>query len=292
MRDVSRSYRSRFAPTPSGDLHLGGARTALWAHRRARALGGQFVMRVEDLDRPRTVPGAEERILADLRSLGVEWDEGPDVGGPSAPYRQSERTPIYEATLRDLAAREVAFPCFCSRAEVARASQAPHGPNDDGPRYPGTCRDLSTAQRDERARTRQASWRFRVPDGDAAIVNFVDHLAGPQSQDVATMTGDFVLRRSDGIFAYQLAVVVDDIAMAISEVVRGEDLLSSVGRQTLLFRALDASVPQFCHLPLLLGEDGTRLSKRHGSIAAREHAVSIGWDALAAQLLAPLPPVV
>lgn len=286
------TYRGRFAPTPSGDLHLGGARTALWAFHRARSSGGRFVMRVEDLDRPRAVPGAEQRILEDLRALGVDWDEGPDVGGPDAPYRQSERTAIYEAKLQELVALGLAFPCYCSRAEVARASQAPHGPNDDGPRYPGTCRALDTAQQSERARTRQPSWRFRVPAGDAAIVNFVDHLAGAQQQDVAATIGDFVLRRSDGIFAYQLAVVVDDIAMAITEVVRGEDLLSSVGRQVLLFRAWGAAVPRFCHLPLVLGPDGARLSKRHGSIAAREHAASIGFAALAAQLLAALPPVV
>lgn len=248
-------------------------------------------MRVEDLDRPRAVPGAEQRILDDLRALGVHWDEGPEVGGPDAPYRQSERTTIYEAKLQELVALGLAFPCYCSRAEVARASQAPHGPSDEGPRYPGTCRELSTAQQSERARTRQASWRFRVPTGDAAIVNFVDHLAGAQEQDVAATIGDFVLRRSDGIFAYQLAVVVDDIAMRITEIVRGEDLLSSVGRQVLLFRAWGATVPGFCHLPLVLGPDGTRLSKRHGSIAAREHAATVDFAALAARLLAELPPV-
>ena len=132
------TYRGRFAPTPSGDLHLGGARTALVAHAMARQAGGRFVLRVEDLDRPRAVPGAEERILEDLRALGVTWDEGPHVGGPDAPYRQSERTALYEARLEELKRAHLAFPCFCSRAEVARASHAPHGPADDGPRYPGT----------------------------------------------------------------------------------------------------------------------------------------------------------
>lgn len=283
------SYRGRFAPTPSGDLHLGGARTALVAHLLARRAGGGFVLRVEDLDRPRAVPGAEERILADLRALGVDWDEGPDVGGPHAPYRQSERTALYEARLEELRRAGLAFPCFCSRAEVARASQAPHGPSDDGPRYPGTCRALSEAQQSERARTRQPSWRFRVPEGAAAIVKVVDQIAAPFEEDVAATVGDFVLRRSDGIFAYQLAVVVDDVAMQITDVVRGADLLSSAARQILLFKALGAVPPRFAHVPLVLGPDGTRLSKRHGSIAAREHAATLGFPALRAQLLGSLP---
>ena len=246
-------------------------------------------MRVEDLDRPRAVPGAEERILADLRALGVDWDEGPDVGGPHTPYRQSERTSLYEAKLAELRALELAFACYCSRAEVAQAAVAPHGPFDDGPRYPGTCRNLSSLQRSERQRSRQPSWRFAVPQGAAAVVNFIDQCSGRHEEDVGTTVGDFVLRRSDGIFAYQLAVVVDDIAMQITDVVRGADLLSSVGRQTLLFAALGHTPPTWTHLPLMLGPDGARLGKRHGSIAVREHAAYLGFPALAAQLLDSLP---
>lgn len=258
--------RGRFAPTPSGDLHLGGARTALCAWLAARAGGGALVLRVEDLDRPRAVPGAEARILEDLRALGLDWDEGPDLGGPHAPYRQSERTARYAEAAARLEAEGRAFPCFCSRAEVARAAQAPHGPGDDGPRYPGTCRDLSSAQIAERARTRRPSLRFRVEPEEVA---WLDGVHGPRRDDPSRTVGDFVLRRSDGIYAYQLAVVVDDGHMAVTDVVRGDDLLSSTARQILLFRALGLPVPRFAHVPLVLGPDGARLSKRHGAIAAR-----------------------
>jgi glutamyl-tRNA synthetase len=227
-----------------------------WLHARAR--GGAFVMRVEDLDGPRTIAGAEARILADLRWLGLDWDEGP--------YRQSERRELYDAAVARLLAEGRAFPCFCSRAEVARAALAPHGPADDGPRYPGTCRNLDSAQIAERARTRRPSVRLRV---EPELVEWVDGVHGAQHEEVSASVGDFVLRRADQIPAYQLAVVVDDAAMQVSDVVRGDDLLSSTARQLLLYRALGLAAPRFAHLPLVLGPDGARLSKRHGAIGVR-----------------------
>jgi glutamyl-tRNA synthetase len=258
--------RGRFAPTPSGDLHLGGARTALCAWLQVRAAGGTFVLRVEDLDRPRAVPGAEARILEDLRWLGLDWDEGPDRSGPHAPYRQSERTARYQAALERLREAGRAFPCFCSRADVERASQAPHGPSDEGPRYPGTCRGRPAASPVGPAPTRPPSFRLRV---DEAPVRWVDGIHGGREEQVDTTVGDFVLRRSGGIFAYQLAVVVDDAAMEITHVLRGDDLLSSTARQLVLYEALGLRPPTFAHVPLVLGPDGTRLSKRHGAIAVR-----------------------
>ncbi len=219
-------------------------------------------MRVEDLDGPRVRPGAERRILADLRWLGLDWEEGPDVGGPAESYRQSERSDRYAQALSRLRAAGVAYPCFCSRAEIQAAAQAPHGPGEEGPRYPGTCRDLPAAEAERRTQGRAPAWRFRVP---AAEVEFCDGVHGPQRRDVGAEVGDFVIARADGVPAYQLAVVVDDAAMGVTDVVRGDDLLSSTARQLLLYRALGLAEPRFAHVPLVLGEDGTRLSKRHGA---------------------------
>ena len=242
--------RGRYAPSPTGAMHLGNARTALLAWLDARAAGGAFVMRVEDLDRARIVAGAEERLLADLRWLGLDWDEGPDIaggGGPFAPYRQSERTPLYDDAVERLLAAGAAFPCACSRADVARAATAPHATDDDEPRYPGTCRRLAA---DEVAARAAAS-------GRKPSVRFASDAA---SADPAV--DDFVLRRADGVAAYQLAVVVDDIAMRITRVVRGDDLLRSTPRQLALYRALGAPPPAFVHVPLVLSPGGERLAKR------------------------------
>jgi len=259
-------YRGRYAPSPTGPLHLGNARTALLSWLAARARGGSYVMRVEDLDGPRVRPGLEVRILDELRWLGLDWDEGPDVGGPRAPYRQSERGGLYAAALGRLRKAGVAYPCFCSRAEVARASQAPHA-SDEGPRYPGTCRELTAADRMERERHRRPAWRLRVDEG---LVRFEDGLYGPQAVDVASTVGDFVVARADGTPAYQLAVAVDDAAMGITEVVRGEDLLASTARQLLVYRALGLPAPGFAHVPLVVGPDGERLAKRHGALSLGE----------------------
>jgi glutamyl-tRNA synthetase len=234
-------------------MHLGNARTALLAWLDARARGGAFVMRVEDLDQARVVAGAEARLLDELRWLAIDWDEGPDVGGPYAPYRQSERVDRYDAAVAALVAAGRAFPCACSRADVARAASAPHGEGEDGPRYPGTCRGLPAREVEARAAAhgRGAAIRF-AGDGGAADID------------------DFVLRRADGVAAYQLAVVVDDIAMAITRVVRGDDLATSTPRQQALYRALGAAPPAFAHVPLVLAPGGERLAKRTRPVSIGE----------------------
>jgi glutamyl-tRNA synthetase len=198
-------------------------------------------------------------MLYDLRWLGLDWDEGPDIGGPYAPYTQSERQEIYTHYLQLLADKGLVYPCYCSRAEIARVASAPHG--DEGPRYPGTCRHLTQAQRREHENNnRHPSLRFQVDD--ERNVSFTDLLFGPVEQQVQQAIGDFIVCRSDGIFAYQFAVVVDDSLMRINQVVRGADLLQSTARQILLYEALGFPVPTFAHVPLLLDEHGKRFSKR------------------------------
>jgi glutamyl-tRNA synthetase len=221
--------RGRFAPSPTGPLHLGNARTALLSWLAARARGGRYAMRVEDLDGPRVRPGLEAAILAELRWLGLDWDEGPDVGGPAGPYRQSERLGRYAEALARLRDAAAIYPCFCSRAEIAAASRAPHGPSDEGPRYPGTCRALAPEEVAARSRTRAPAWRFRVPPGPVA---FQDGVHGPQAFHVGETVGD--------------------------------------SRQLLLYGALSLEPPRFAHVPLVVGEDGERLAKRHGALSLGE----------------------
>ena len=254
------SVRGRYAPSPTGRLHLGNARTALLAWLDARSRGGAFVMRVEDLDRARVPAGGEAGVLEDLAWLGLDWDEGPDRGGPQAPYRQSERTARYDAAIDRLLADGRAFPCACSRADVARAAQAPHDADEDGPRYPGTCRMLSPDEVRARAAAQGRTPAIRFA-GDGARVDFTDEVHGHVPADGAGVD-DFVLRRADGTSAYQLAVVVDDAAMAITHVVRGDDLLRSTPRQLALYRALSLPAPSFAHVPLVLTPTGERLAKR------------------------------
>src|SRR5713226_6101634 len=259
VRKMQHLIRGRYAPGPTGDLHLGNLRTALQAWLFARCADGQFVLRIEDLDRPRVRPGASERMLFDLYWLGLDWDEGPDIGGPYAPYIQSERQEIYTTYLQHLLDKGLIYPCYCSRAEIARVASAPHG--DEGPRYPGTCRYLTQAQRRQHeANNRRPSLRFRV--NDERVVTFTDLLAGYREQHVQQVVGDFVVCRSDGIFAYQFAVVVDDALMHINQIVRGADLLHSTARQILLYEALGFPIPSFVHVPLLLDTAGNRLAKR------------------------------
>jgi len=253
--------RTRFAPSPTGDLHVGGAWTALAAWDMARSARGAFVIRVEDLDPPRIVKGSVPRILEDLSWMGVSWDEGPDVGGPCAPYTQSARAPLYEASLDLLTVRGLTYPCDCSRAEIARIASAPHAGEDVV--YPGTCREGDP----KREMRRPPAIRLRVPPGE---IGFEDGMVGCFSHDVARDVGDFVLRRGDGVFAYQLAVTVDDLAMRITDVVRGEDLLASTPRQILLARLLGAEPPKYWHVPLVLASDGTRLAKRTPGGTIRE----------------------
>ena len=260
--------RGRYAPSPTGALHLGNARTALLAWLHARAGGGAFVMRVEDLDAGRVRPGIMETQLDELRWLGLDWDEGPDVGGPFAPYVQSARTALYDDALRRLAERGLLFECTCSRRDIAQAASAPHA-GEEGPRYPGTCRasrlpaDLPSYLAHDRGRV---AIRMRT---EPERIAFDDGVMGPVAFDPAE-GGDFVVRRKDGAAAYQLAVVVDDAAMAVTHVVRGADLLSSTARQLLLYRALERTPPAFLHVPLLLGADGERLAKRHGALSLGE----------------------
>jgi glutamyl-tRNA synthetase len=253
-------YRGRFAPSPTGAMHLGNARTALLAWLDARSRGGAFLLRVEDLDRARLVPGAEGALLDDLAWLGIDWDEGPDRGGPYAPYRQSERVARYDAAVAELLAARRAFPCGCSRADVARAASAPHAEDEEGPRYPGTCRGEEPGAVAARAAAAGRAPAIRF-DGRGARFDFLDGLHGPVA---AARDGidDFVLRRADGTAAYQLAVAVDDAAMAVTHVVRGDDLLRSTPRQLALYQALGLPAPAFAHLPLLLAPGGERLAKR------------------------------
>ncbi|MGH2514251.1 MAG: tRNA glutamyl-Q(34) synthetase GluQRS, partial [Ktedonobacterales bacterium] len=272
--DMNRSAppRGRYAPSPTGALHLGNLRTALLAWLFARAAGGTFILRIEDLDLPRIRLGAAAAMLADIRWLGLDWDEGPDAGGTLGPYVQSARHDLYLAALSRLRDRDLLYPCYCTRAELAHIASAPHGENAT-PRYPGTCRALTARQRRQREATgRQPSLRFRTPDSS---ITFVDALAGPQSANVAEDVGDFVVRRSDGIIAYQLAVVVDDALMGVTQVVRGADLLDSTARQLALYDALGFPRPrEMAHVPLALDTNGARLAKRHdaaGVAALRQH---------------------
>ena len=264
--------RGRYAPSPTGDLHLGNVSTALLAWLSVRAAGGSFVLRVEDLDAARVRPEALDRCLEDLAWLGLDWDEGPDRGGPFGPYVQSARRSGYDAAFERLRAAGLVYPCFCSRKDAAAAASAPQEPGEEAP-YSGRCRALSPEEAATRiAEGRRHAWRFRV-EGEAP--GFTDRVLGAIAPRALS---DFVVRRSDGIPAYQLAVVVDDAAMQIDEVVRGNDLLGSTPRQLLLYRALGLRAPSFGHVPLWLGPDGARLSKRHVGITLRELRAD-GWTA-------------
>lgn len=259
----SRKARGRYAPSPTGRLHLGNVRTALVAWLSVRSAGGTFVWRVEDLDAARNVAGAEEAAMDDLAWLGIDWDEGPENEGAFGPYRQSERTAHYEAALRRLAASDRLFPCRLSRKELQSIASAPHA--DGVTPYPLSFRPsrLEVDWYDRLLESRDAAVRFKVY---AEPVQFVDLVAGPQAERVDETVGDFVLRRRDDVYAYQLAVVVDDLLMDIDEVVRGRDLLSSTARQIQLIRALDGRVPRYAHVPLVLNASGEKLSKRDQSL--------------------------
>ena len=249
------SYVGRYAPSPTGDLHLGNALAAVCAWARARRHDGACLLRIEDLDTPRVVAGARERIEEDLAKLGMTFDGDVLV--------QSEHQERYQGALMQLREMGLVYACKCSRKDLVRAASAPHE-GEEGPPYPGTCRALALPFDDPEL---PVAWRFRVPDpGDReGVVTIEDALQGPVTQDVGRSVGDFVLRRRDGLFAYQLAVVVDDILQGVTEVVRGRDLLSSAPRQVLLFRALGATAPRFAHAPLWVDAEGYRLSKRNGT---------------------------
>lgn len=249
----------RFAPSNSGRLHLGNLLCCLLAWLSAKSRGGRIVLRIEDLDSVRCRPEYARLAEEDLTWLGLRWDEGGSAGGPHRPYEQSRRGVLYAAALETLEKKGLVYPCFCTRAELHAAS-APHA-GDGRQVYPGTCRGLTAAQAEKRAvrSGRAPALRLRVPD---EVIAFTDGHLGHQSENLRTECGDFLLRRSDGLYAYQLAVVVDDAAMGITEVVRGADLLDSTPRQILLYHLLELPEPRFIHFPLLLTPDGRRLSKR------------------------------
>jgi len=291
------TYRGRLAPSPTGLLHVGHAATFWSAFQRAQQHGGELVFRNEDLDPQRSRPEFVRAMIEDLHWLGIRWSEGPDIGGPYPPYSQSERREFYLAAWRKLRDGGFIYPCTCSRRDLAQAAQAPHEPvvpddpadekekaveakaennpagqlagaqdSDDEPVYPGTCRcRLSEVRR--YPEPQGVNWRFRTLEGEA--VHFQDGRQGKQRYVCGRDFGDFVVWRRDDVPAYQLAVVVDDAAMCITEVVRGCDLLKSTARQLLLLRALALPVPDYYHTRLLRDENGQRLAKRHDALSLR-----------------------
>jgi glutamyl/glutaminyl-tRNA synthetase len=259
------SYRGRLAPSPTGLLHRGHAATFLRAQERAREHDGTLILRIEDLDRARCKPEFDRALVEDLRWAGLAWNEGPDCGGPLGPYRQSERLAFYLDAWRKLAAAGVIYACCCTRRDVERAAGAPHA-GDAEPIYPGCCRPARPTVPPE-PKPDGVNWRFRTDPGQA--VEFVDLAAGPQRFVAGRDFGDFIIWRKDGVPAYQLAVVTDDAAMHITEVVRGADLLASTAQQLLLYRALHLAAPDFYHVPLITDENGVRLAKRAGAHSLR-----------------------
>lgn len=280
----SELYRGRLAPSPTGLLHLGHARTFWIAAQRAAERGGQLIFRNEDLDAQRCRPEFVQAMIEDLRWLGISWNEGPDCGGAFGPYVQSERRSRYLSAWEQLRDAGIIYPCTCSRKDVTLAAGAPNE-SDDEPVYPGTCRPELQAARLRLAGRTNASvppwsqpagvnWRFQVPDGEE--ICFTDVHLGPQRMVAGRYLGDFIVWRRDDVPAYQLAVVVDDAAMGITEVVRGADLLKSTARQIVLFRALGLEIPDYYHCDLVRDEAGVRLAKRHDSLSIRKLR-ELGW---------------
>lgn len=247
---MSKPYAGRLAPSPTGAQHVGNARTYLIAWLAARSRGGRIVLRLEDIDSPRIKSWAVEQTYEDLRWLGLDWDEGPIV--------QTTRIHHYEEAIRQLQANELVYPCTCTRADIEAAASAPHVEHE-GPAYPGTCAGRRVADAADLG-LRPFAWRFRVHHSPS----FIDGFRGLIDVDLCQAGGDFVVWKSTGTPAYQLAVVVDDAAMNVTEVIRGDDLITSTPRQLLLYAALRQTPPSFTHVPLVVGPDGRRLAKRHG----------------------------
>ena len=260
------TYRGRLAPSPTGYLHLGHARTFWIAAERARATGGVLALRNEDLDAVRFRLDFVSAMLEDLRWLGIDWQEGPDVGGPYAPYNQSERRPFYRAALEKLHAARLIFPCTRSRRDVIEAASAPHEGGNDEPVYPKKFRPPPGADLPPLGEKISVNWRLRVPDEE---LTFTDARLGEQRATAGRDFGDFVVWRKDDTPSYQLACVVDDAVMRITEVVRGADLVRSTFRQLLLYRALGHPPPAFCHCELMTDVHGVRLAKRNDALSLR-----------------------
>jgi len=265
---AARPVVGRLAPSPTGAQHLGNARTYLLAWLSARSSGGRVVLRIEDIDSPRVKPWAIEQAMVDLRWLGLDWDEGPDVGGPHAPYLQTQRVETYDQALRRLIESDLAYPCTCTRKDIESAASAPHESIagsisdtifQDGPIYNGRCAGWKRG--DPLPAEGTFCWRFRTPDRSLKVV---DQFYGELDLNPHQSLGDFPLTRKNGQAAYQLAVVVDDDAMEVTEVVRGDDLIPSIFRQLPVIDALGFIRPNYFHVPLVVGPDGRRLAKRHG----------------------------
>lgn len=261
-------YRGRIAPTPTGFLHLGHARTFSLAAERCRQAAGTLILRIEDLDTQRCKNEFSRAAMEDLQALGIRWQEGPDIGGPCAPYVQSENRAHFLAVWERLKNGGFIYPCRRSRKDVAAATRAPHAEDEDAePIFPPAWRPQAPDYGKDFTEPGDYNWRFRVPDGET--LEFFDEIQGTQKFVAGTDFGDFVVWRRDGIPAYELAVVADDIRMGITEVVRGADLLKSTARQILLYRALGAVPPAWAHAPLVLDENGKRLAKRSDALAVR-----------------------
>jgi len=262
----SEMTRVRFAPSPTGDLHIGNARTAFFNWLYARHYGGKLILRIEDTDQERTTKAFEANLLEDLKWLSLDWDEGPEQNGSVGPYRQSERLELYDSFLKNLVKEEKVYPCYCTEEELELERTALLA-RKMPPRYMGKCRNLTLADRKKlEAQGRRPTYRFRVQPGTIA---FQDKIRGPMKFEGEAI-GDFIIVRSNGIPAYNFAVVIDDHFMEISSVIRGEDHLSNTAIQLMLYEALGFTPPEFAHHSLILGKDRMKLSKRHGSVSVRE----------------------
>lgn len=284
------STKGRFAPSPTGHLHLGNLWIAMLSWLQVKQQRATFVLRMEDIDTQRAKRQYGEDLLDDLEWFGLTWDEGPRVGGPQESYWQSERYPLYEAQIIKWQAEGLVYPCYCNRSRLQSIASAPHG-HEGIAHYDGHCRHLSEAERLEYEVHKNPSWRMKV---EPRQYEFNDFWQGPQTAELIPAQDDFIVRRADGMFAYNLAVVMDDIAMGITDIVRGYDLLPAVGGQLWLYECLGAKPPCYAHAPLVVDHEGYRLSKRQQSITLRELRMSgysasmiLGKLALAAGLILP-----
>lgn len=266
--------KGRFAPSPTGYIHLGNVWIAMLAWLAVKQQGGTFVLRMEDIDTQRAKRSLGEALLDDLEWLGLTWDEGPRMGGPAGTYWQSERYDSYEKQLNKWQASGLIYPCYCNRARLQSVASAPHG-HEGIAHYDGHCRNLSPLMRAELSQYKEPSWRMKV---SKRSYEFMDRWQGVQHEELWPAEDDFIVKRADGMFAYNLAVVMDDIAMGITDVVRGYDLLPAVASQLWLYECLGESAPNYGHAPLVVDQEGHRLSKRQQSITLRDLRAS-GYSA-------------